>query len=79
MTIEIQVALLEARLNNMEKAADERKEQQDSMAADVKEIKEQMVKYKGFIGGFVFMCSCLGAFIYYITGPLAALFKFKNG
>ena len=79
MSIESDVAVLIARLDRVEDSAAERKEQQDAMAADVKEIKDQLTKYKGFIGGVVFVFSCIGAFIYYLTGPLASLIKFKNG
>ena len=40
-------------------------EQFDDLVKEVRLLREEVTKYKGFIGGIVFVCSCLFYFLYY--------------
>jgi len=64
MTIESRIAVLEEKVNNIE----------DKMQI-LDNIHQELTRYKGFIGGMVFLVTCIGAFFSQIKDIL----KFKFG
>lgn len=63
-----------------------REEKQEEILVEVKKlsdtvgaIQDELNKYKGFLGGIIWLATAMGVAIYKLAGPLYEWFKMKSG
>lgn len=77
--LNVTVAVLQERLDHIEEQNVKREAVQTQMAADIAEIKAKVMRFNGFVAGVLFVFTSIGAILYYVSGPIVQLFKWKHG
>ena len=58
---ETNLGYMRAKMETLESEVQEMRQDHKAMASDLKEMKDQITRYKGFIGGVIFLWSCIWA------------------
>lgn len=69
-TINERLAVVETEMTGMKEDAAERKEIQEEMLDQLKQLNYTINRYQGFIGGVVFVVMALGTFLYKFWEPI---------
>lgn len=70
MNINERLAIVETQVERLVEDASTLDSKQDVILSELKEIREEMSRYKGFLGGIAFVLSCLGVFFYKFAMPV---------
>lgn len=90
MTINERLAVLEEKAERSEEDALRREQYQhqsqqllltkiEDLTEKLEEVTSTLTKYKGFVGGIVFLASSLGIFLYKFFVPIYNLFSGRHG
>ncbi len=70
MNINERLAVVEVQVEQLIEDSKRREEKQDTILEELKAMREELSRYKGFLGGIAFILSCLGVFFYKFAMPL---------
>jgi len=79
LNINERLAIVETQIETMAEHAEQRAEKQDEILELLSSIQEEITRYKGFLGGIVFVLSCMGAFLYKFGAPIIKALSIKTG
>lgn len=77
--LDVQVAVLTERIDTMEEQAELRAALQSQMNQKIDELMKKLDKQSGFVAGVLAVFTAIGALLYYLSGPLVQLLKWKHG
>lgn len=69
-SINERLAVVEVQVEQLIEDGGRREEKQDTILEELKALREELNRYKGFLGGIAFVLSCLGVFFYKFAMPL---------